>query len=198
MKTCVRHIEHIFGTCCSHSASDASYPASSLILMFFTFSSAGWLWEVALHLVLDRRFVNRGLLTGPWLPIYGVGGILVLLLLKRWKERPLQLFGWTMVMCGVIEYFSGLCLETMFGVRWWNYSQMRFQIHGRVCLTGLVIFGAGGLFITYIAAPALHRYVRRMPDFSKEILCTGLCLIFTVDLICSLFSPNMGAGITSL
>lgn len=54
-----------------------------LILLFFVFSVAGWLWEVGLHLVQDGVFVKRGVLSGPWLPIYGTGGVLIMLVLRR-------------------------------------------------------------------------------------------------------------------
>lgn len=65
-----------------------TYSISTLILMFFLFSFTGWVWEVACHLVEDRMFINRGVLFGPWLPIYGAGGVMILVFLKRFFERP--------------------------------------------------------------------------------------------------------------
>ena len=130
-----------------------TYSASSLILLFFIFSGMGWIWEVILHIIEDGMIINRGVLAGPWLPIYGAGGILILLLLKKWRRQPFHLFGMIMLLCGTIEYFTSVMLEMLFGVRWWDYSDMLFQLRGRVCLEGLTIFGFGGLFIVYAAAP---------------------------------------------
>lgn len=173
------------------------YSFSSLILIFFTFSGIGWLWEVLLHLFMDGMFINRGVLSGPWLPIYGTGGVLILLVLKKWYDRPLHLFGMTMFLCGIIEYFSGLTLETLFGVRWWNYSDMLFEIQGRVCLTGLLIFGTGGLAIVYIIAPKLDAVFTRIPPRFLYFLCVILLLVFSGDVITSFLNPNTGFGITS-
>ena len=198
MRAAIGRMENILVTHKPGLSYQTDYSASSLILMFFTFSFAGWLWEVGLHLVVDGMFFNRGFMTGPWLPIYGTGGVLILVLLKRWRSRPLLSFGLILLLCGTVEYFAGFFLETLFGVRWWNYSGMLFQIQGRVCLEGLLLFGAGGLFIIYIAAPVLNGRFQRLSELQKNVLCGALLLIFLLDLACSFLSPNMGFGITSL
>ena len=76
------------------------YNIWSLILMFFIFSCIGWLWEVSLHLITDGVFVNRGAMHGPWLPIYGSGGILILTLLKKFRDKPYLCFILIFVLCG--------------------------------------------------------------------------------------------------
>lgn len=172
------------------------YSASSLILQFFVFSFVGWSWEVLLHVVTDHAFVNRGTMMGPWLPIYGSGGVLILLVLHRLKNRPGMLFGAIMAVCGTVEYFTAAFLETFFHASWWDYSDMIFQIQGRVCLAGLLIFGVGGCFIVYVAAPWLDRKIREMPVWLRRCLCTALAGMFFVDMLYSAVYPNMGAGIT--
>ena len=72
------------------------YPITSLILFFFTFAFVGWTWEVLLHLITEGSFANRGTMFGPWLPIYGVGGILILAFLKPFRSRPLIYFAISM------------------------------------------------------------------------------------------------------
>lgn len=200
MKTAVNHIENLFTTFTyrPEAANRSGYRTTSLILMFFTFSGIGWLWEVGLHIVQDGMFFNRGFLAGPWLPIYGTGGILILVVLKKWHGRPLVTFGLTMLLCGTVEYVTGFFLETLFHVRWWNYSDMILQLHGRVCLEGLLIFGAGGLFIIYVAAPRLDRCFCRLTSQQRLMLCTILIILISMDLVRSFISPNMGFGITSL
>ena len=174
-----------------------TYSASSLILLFFIFSGMGWIWEVILHIIEDGMIINRGVLAGPWLPIYGAGGILILLLLKKWRRQPFHLFGMIMLLCGTIKYFTSVMLEMLFGVRWWDYSDMLFQLRGRVCLEGLTIFGFGGLFIVYAAAPFLDNRIQKLSTQKRRILCMLLLLLFTGDLLYSFLNPNMGFGITT-
>lgn len=173
-----------------------TYSISSLILMFFTFSGIGWIWEVFLHIIADGMIINRGVLTGPWLPIYGTGGVLILLLLKKWRKRPLILFSLIMLVCGIVEYATSVALESLFGVTWWDYTDMLLHIQGRVCIEGLLIFGIGGLFIVYVAAPKLDNLFQKLSRKTNMILCCILISIFLGDMIRSFITPNMGFGIT--
>ncbi|NCB93296.1 MAG: hypothetical protein EOM40_12185 [Clostridia bacterium] len=165
--------------------------------MFFLFSFAGWLWEVGLHLVSDRMFVNRGVLSGPWLPIYGTGGVLILTFLQHFFDRPKVLFFMIMGICGIVEYITGWFLETYFQTRWWDYREYIFEIQGRVCLIGLLIFGFGGLAFVYAIAPRLDGQIQKMSKHTQEIICTVLVAVFVLDCIYSFYNPNMGMGVTT-
>lgn len=139
---------------------ERAYSATSLILMFFLFSFTGWIWEVLIHIIEDGMIINRGLLLGPWLPIYGTGGVLILMLLKRWRSQPLITMGLIMLLCGTVEYITSIGLEFFFGQRWWDYSDMLFNFQGRICLEGLLIFGIGGLFFIYLIAPKIDNLLQ--------------------------------------
>lgn len=178
------------------SAACRTYSVSSLVLQFFIFSFAGWLWEVLLHVYIDHAFINRGVMTGPWLPIYGSGGILMLLLLKRLAENPKKLFLSIMALCGAIEYVTAAFLEQVFHAKWWDYSDMAFNIQGRVCLAGLLLFAIGGCAIIYAGAPWIDKKLAAMPAYVRRGICIVLTLIFVGDMIFSTFNPNTGAGIT--
>ena len=172
------------------------YSPASLILLFFVFSAAGWGWEVMYHLVEDHMFVNRGFLQGPWLPIYGTGGVLILMVLKKYFDRPILLFFMIMGVCGVVEYATGWLLEIVFHEKWWDYSEYVFQIQGRVCLIGLLIFGLGGLVFVYGIAPWMDRKINHMKCHTQKLLCGILIVLFAVDIVYSTWHPNQGAGIT--
>lgn len=174
-----------------------TYPVTTLILLFFLFSFIGWSWEVAFHLVEDRMFINRGFLFGPWLPIYGTGGVLILVLLKRFFDRPGLLFIMIMTVCGTVEYVTGWWLETFLHTRWWDYRDFVFQIQGRVCLIGLVIFGLGGLAFVYYIAPLLDRVIRKINIRTRQMICAVLVAVFVLDFLYSLGNPNCGFGITT-
>lgn len=175
------------------------YSVFSLILVFFVFSMVGWAWEVGLHLLEHGTFVNRGVLHGPWLPIYGTGGVLTLVALYRARRKPALEFVLTMALCGVVEYLTAYYLElTHDGARWWDYGGYFLNLHGRICAEGLLVFGLGGMAAVYAIAPQLDNLFRRMNRRALAALCAVLLALFAVDEVYSSANPNTGAGITSI
>jgi uncharacterized membrane protein len=173
-----------------------SYSLRSYILLFFTFSMLGWVWEVGLCLFMDGKLANRGVLFGPWLPIYGVGGVLVLILFKRFADNPVLTFFLTMFLCSVIEYFTSWILEYTKGVRWWDYSGYFLNINGRICLEASILFGLGGCASIYFLAPFFDQLFQKIPVKIQDGICIILVCIFLCDAVHALFYPNMGVGIS--
>ncbi len=173
-----------------------NYSISSIILLFFTFSMFGWVWEVLLHLFNDGVFVNRGTMLGPWLPIYGVGGVLIVLLLKRFADKPLLLFILAVVLCGIVEYTTAWFLWERYHTKWWDYSGYFLNIQGRICAEGLLTFGLGGLGFVYLLAPVCDELFKKIPKKTKTALCAVLLTLFAADKIYSGIHPNTGEGIT--
>ncbi|MDD3277795.1 MAG: DUF975 family protein [Lachnospiraceae bacterium] len=173
------------------------YTVGSLILLFFIFSFVGWVWEVSLHLITNGVFVNRGTMYGPWLPIYGTGGILILILLNKLRRNPVIEFFAAIVLCGFVEYFSAYSLELAHGgKKWWDYSGYFLNFQGRICAEGLLVFGLGGMAIVYLAAPLLDNYLKKIPYKVLIPLCVVLLSVYTVDHFYSSKHPNEGKGIT--
>lgn len=173
------------------------YSVWSVILMFFALSFVGWLWEVGLHLIADGEFVNRGVLHGPWLPIYGTGSVMMLLLLNRFRRKPVLEFVLAMALCGCVEYFTSVYLEYAHGgTRWWDYTGYFLNLNGRICAEGLLVFGIGGMAIVYVLAPFLDGLFRRVP--SRILIAAGVILLalFAADQAYSAGHPNRGKGIT--
>ena len=178
------------------------YELTSIILFFFIFSFVGWIWEVGLYLFRDGIFVNRGTMYGPWLPIYGVGCTLIVLLTKfksfrKMLKNPLLTFGVVMFLCTVIEYFTSWYIEKVTGVMYWDYTGVFMNINGRVCLEGLIIFGLGGCAFTYCLAPLIDNLYKNLNPNLKSMICLILILLFAIDIVYSHFNPNCGDGITS-
>ncbi len=173
-----------------------SYSFLSLIELFFTYSLVGWLWEVFYYIASTGMLVNRGTMHGPWLPIYGCGGLLIILLLKPLREKPGVLFAGAVLVCGVLEYTTAWILETFLHKKWWDYTGYFLNIHGRVCFEGLLVFGMAGLAFTYIFSPMLDDLYKKMEDKNRKILCIVLIVLFVADLVWSLMSPNTGVGVT--
>ena len=173
------------------------YTVWSIILMFFLFAFAGWIWEVSLHLVKEGTFVNRGMLHGPWLPIYGYGGTLILVLLTRFRKNILLEFVLGIVLSGFVEFMTSWVLETTKGMKWWDYSGYFLNIQGRICAEGLLIFGVAGLIVVYALAPFADNLIEKLPGRSAVAISVVLLSIFAVDQVYSNKHPNVGEGITS-
>lgn len=172
------------------------YPVTTLILMFFLFAFLGWCWEVMLYLVTSATFVNRGVMHGPWLPIYGTGGVLVLMVLYKLRDKPWLEFAATVVVCGIVEYFTAYYLETVYDRRWWDYAGYFLNLHGRICAEGLLVFGLGGMAVVYFVAPMFDNLLHRFKRRTLIALCAVLIALFGVDQVYSHFYPNEGDGIT--
>lgn len=167
-----------------------------MVMIFFAMSLTGWAWEVCLHLIANGRFVNRGFLHGPWLPIYGSGSVLILTLPYKLRKRPLMEFLAIIFLCGCIEYFISWFLEQAYGgMRWWDYSDYFLNLNGRICVEGLLAFGCGGMVIVYVYAPLLEHLYKCIPKRIFLPICLILVLIFCADLIYSCNHPNLGRGI---
>lgn len=172
------------------------YSIWSIVALFFIFCFIGWSWEVSLHLVQDGVFVNRGTMFGPWLPIYGSGGVLIITVLYRFRNRPgLEAF-LTIVLCGVVEYVSHWFLEVTKGTKWWDYSGYFLNLNGRICAEGLLVFMLGGMAIVYALGPVIDDWLKKVNKKVLMTVCIILLSLFAVDLVYSSKHPNMGKGIT--
>ena len=107
----------------------------NLILLFFAYAFLGWCIEVTLKYFQFHRFINRGFLTGPWLPIYGSGAALITVVIKGLAPLEFSVgttFIVSFLLCGFLEYMTSYVLEERFHARWWDYSQKPMNLHGRV------------------------------------------------------------------
>ena len=173
------------------------YSPISMVLMFFIFCIAGWFWEVSLHFVTDGTFVNRGMLHGPWIPIYGAGSLLILTLLYRLRKKPLLEFASIVLLAGSVEYLTSYCIEYLYnGKKWWDYQGYFLNLNGRICAEGLLMFGVGGMILVYLVAPMLDNYLRKIKKHIGFSVCIVLLSLFITDLIYSFVHPNIGHGIT--
>lgn len=135
---------------------------ATYFLWFVIYSVLGWLYESAVCSVGQRRFVNRGFLNGPYCPIYGSGALLVVLLFGRMTDPVLLFFLSAVVTCS-LEYLTSYGMEKLFHARWWDYSKRRFNIHGRVCLLGAVVFGTLSVLIVLYVHPWVRRWTGLLP-----------------------------------
>lgn len=167
----------------------------SWMLLFFACSAAGWLWEVLLTAAATGRWVNRGLLHGPWLPVYGAGGVLLAAALGGLRRRPAAALALGALLGGAVEYATALILEQWYHRRWWDYTGWAGSIRGRVCLASLLGFALAGWLASRWREPLLRRFSQMSPGV-RGLLCRGVGLLFALDWALSLLHPNAGVGIT--
>ena len=168
----------------------------SLIIIFFAFCMVGWIWEVSLHVIQDGEFVNRGVLHGPWLPIYGSGVAMITVLLYRFRRNPLLEGLSIIILCGIVEYTTSLVMENTLGMRWWDYTGYFLNLNGRICGEGLAVFCIGGMAAIYLLMPLIDAMVTRIKPKILIPVCIVLITVFAGDLVYSHFVPNVGKGIT--
>lgn len=166
------------------------------ILLFFAFSFIGYLWEMILFIFKKKKFVNRGFLKGPWLPIYGCGMILILVLFSRFMNKPFLMVILIILLCGFLEYMTSYILEKLFYKKWWDYKDSFLNINGRVCFVGLLFFGVGGVICTYYIATYLIIKISNFSYYSKLLFTLILIILFIIDIYSSLNKPNKGQNIS--
>lgn len=154
---------------------------------FILYSVVGYICEVIYCSIPAKRFVNRGFLHGPYLPVYGFGGLAVMFLLLPLKHAPLVVFILGIIITSVIEYIAGFLLETIFHTRLWDYSKYRFHVRGRVCLVNSLLFGLLSVGSTYLLHPLIERLLSLFPHHLRTLGAFGMLVIMAIDTTASVF-----------
>lgn len=167
---------------------------SMFIVIFFLFSVAGWCMEVTLKFIQYRRFINRGFLIGPYCPIYGWGAVAVTLIVggllaRRGTIGETFLAG--MVVCGALEYFTSWYMEKLFHARWWDYSTKPMNLHGRIWIGNLLLFGAASVVIVKGIVPFLLRALGKLPALTVELMAGCIVVLMLLDNIVSHYLMNV-------
>ena len=154
-------------------------------LLFIIYAVIGWCMEVICKLIQYKRFIDRGFLIGPYCPIYGCGVILITLLLQKYADDVVVTFFLSVIICGTLEYLTSYFMEKIYHARWWDYSQRKFNINGRVCLNTIIPFGLLGMFIMYISNPFLIGQLEKLTTTWLNIAFWTILAIFVTDNILS-------------
>jgi len=162
--------------------------------LFMIYSFIGWTMEVIWNLFTDKKLVNRGFLVGPYCPIYGVGCLLLIILLGRFKSDPVLLFFMSIIVCSILEYSTSYIMEKLFKARWWDYSEYKFNLNGRICAATMIPFGILGVLVVYYLNPFVSKFVPFNDIFFYIIL-----VLFVLDFGVSFgIIENMKGTITTI
>ena len=159
------------------------YSVDQWILFFFFYCFCGWIWESCFVSVRQHRWVNRGFLHGPLLPIYGFGEIIILLATLWVQSQPVLVYLFGMAAATVLEYFTGAAMEKLFHVRYWDYSDQKFNLNGHICLICSLGWGVFSVLLVYGIHPPVARLITAIPYALAQLLVPVLICGFTVDAV---------------
>ena len=157
------------------------FPISNLFLYFILYSFLGWVMETCYCSIMERRLVARGFLYGPICPIYGGGVTLMILFFTPLKKNLLLFYVVAVVVMTSWEYFVGWVLEVTTHVKYWDYSQYRFNLKGRVCLWVALTWGVLSYIVIFIVHPPIQGLVEDLPIWLEFMLCGAFLALLAVD-----------------
>lgn len=161
------------------------YTITQWILFFMIYCFAGWVFEstyVSLH---EKHLVNRGFLTGPVIPIYGCGALTMLFAGLPFINTPALVFLAGMAAASTMEYVTGAAMEAIFKVRYWDYSERKFNLNGHICLAASLLWGFFSLLLIYVMHAPVADFVEDIPDQIADVISIVFVLAFSVDFILS-------------
>lgn len=160
---------------------------------FMLYCFIGWIYEVILEFSYGHGFVNRGFLTGPYLPVYGFGALLVLFTIRPFSKKkiylgkilitPLIAFLLIFLLVTVVEYIAGVFLDVAFNKALWDYSDEFLNINGLVCLFASLKFATGGTIFLYFLQPFFEKIIKKVPFTLQNILFFVLLSTILIDFI---------------
>ena len=147
-----------------------------LLLYFFFYSFVGWIWESGYVSVCKRQLTNRGFLTGPMLPIYGSGAVVMLCATYPVRSSEIGIFFLGMFAATLLEYVTGVAMEALFQIRYWDYSDKKFNIQGHICLSSSLAWGVFTLLLIRVVHPHVSALLEQIP----QALCFGALIVITI------------------
>lgn len=155
-------------------------------MLFLIYSVIGYLCEITSVSLINKKIVlSRGYLIGPIIPIFGFGGLIITIFLEKYSASPFITFIVGMFDCCLLEYLTSYFMEKIYGLRWWDYSDKRFNINGRICLETGVLFGIGSILIINFLNPLIFSLLNKIPNNLLIIIGIILLILVVFDFIIS-------------
>ena len=158
-----------------------AYSFLQWLLFFYLYSLIGWCFESVYVSIKKRRLINRGFIRGPFLPLYGSGAIVMLFVSRPFSDQILYLFLAGMIGATLLEYITGVLMESLFKVRYWDYSNLKFNYQGQVCLSSSIAWGGLTVLMTRVIHQPIERFVLTLDQTYLSVLATILTILIGVD-----------------
>lgn len=161
-----------------------------VIIYFFVYSILGWICETVFCYITGEEYKGRGFLYGPYCPIYGVGGLTIAYTLIPFRDNILLIFIFSIIISTILEYVTGYILEKTFNRKWWDYSNRKFNVKGRICLGNSMLFGILGIVTIYLIHPVIVETITKIPVYIAPVIATIISVILLTDLYFTLKQLN--------
>lgn len=158
-----------------------NYTVAQWLLFFFVYCFVGWVWESCYVSVRKHQWVNRGFMHGPLLPIYGSGAVIILLMTIPVRENLGLIFLFGMAGATTLEYCTGVCMEKLFKVKYWDYSNYRFNLNGHICLRVSIGWGVFSILLVRGLHLPVEYLVLKIPDNAAQLAAYILTVAAAVD-----------------
>ncbi len=158
----------------------------NMIYYFIIYSFMGWIVESTFKSLLFKKVINSGFLHGPFIPIYGVGAVLVITFLSPFINNIFLLFILGFILMTLMEYIVGTVMEKMFNTSWWDYSDNFMNIKGKVCLENSIYWGFLSVFLLKVLHPAIVGVVSKIPYEIGQLGIVIFFIYFIIDYIITL------------
>ena len=155
------------------------------VMFFYVYSFLGWIWECFYVSVRQRKWVNRGFLNGPALPIYGFGAISVLLITLPVEDNIYLVYIMGMIGATLLEYITGSLMERIFHVRYWDYSTQPCNLNGHICLGCSLGWGLFSVLMVNVIHKPIKQTVEKIPETTLDIVTVIITIVFVADVIWS-------------
>ena len=164
------------------------YTALQWSLLFMYYCILGWVFESVYCSLKELRLQNRGFCHGPWLPIYGVGAIMMLVFAWPYREHMYMVYIMGVLVGTVLELVTGVCMYRIFHMKWWDYSQNPFNFHGYICLYASLVWGLLAVIFTKFIHPHVAAISKDWTYTGFVVAVTMLYTLFIEDLIFSVIA----------
>lgn len=154
------------------------YNIMQWLFFFYTYCFVGWCFESAYVSICKRKAINRGFMRGPFLPIYGSGAIVMLIVSAPFRENLLLTYIAGVIGATLLEYITGYCMELLFKVRYWDYSSQRFNYQGYICLSSSIAWG----FLTILMTRVIHRPIEQFVLGIPSAILSIVTILLTIGI----------------
>lgn len=160
-----------------------TYPWYHWITFFYLYCFFGWIFESTYVSFKQRQFVNRGFLRLPMLPLYGTGAVMMLWVSLPVKDNLLLVYLFGVIAATILEYVTGYAMERLFKMKYWDYSNQRFQLNGYICLSSSIAWGFLTIFMTELIHKPIADFVLRLPTTVEFVFLTVVSVLFAIDTV---------------
>lgn len=152
---------------------------NSWLVYFYFYCICGWIFESVYVSLANRKWINRGFMKGPWLPLYGSGAVIILLVTLPFQQYPVAVYLAGAITATILEYVTGVVMLKLFKVRYWDYSHRKIQFQGHICLVSTIAWGFLSLLMVYV----VHKPVVKLVNRWNEEVISIMTFIITICIV---------------